>query len=81
MRLGDKIAERLLPIEEAMRRLPASIAATKAYDRLEAAVKDQELTLDRTKNADQVLVCRLRKKVGYRVKNVGGVQTWQRLVQ
>ena len=55
-----------------------SIAASKAYDKLEAAVKTQELTLDRTKKADQQLVYRLRKMVGYRVSNIGGVQTWQR---
>ena len=66
-------------MEEAMRRLPAEIAAHKAYDKLEAAVKTQELTLDRTKKADQQLVYRLRKMVGYRVSNIGGVQTWQRL--
>ena len=61
-----------------MRRLPASIASAKAYDRLEAAVKTQELTIDRNNKADQQLVYRLRKKVGYKVRNVGGAQIWQR---
>jgi len=70
---------RRILLEAAMRGLPAKIAATKAYDRLEAAVKTQELTINRNKRADQKIVGRLRKKVGYRVKNVGGVQTWQRL--
>ena len=70
---------RRMCLEKAIRRLPASIAATKAYDKLEAAVRDQELKLDRTKKADQQLVYRLRQKVGYRVRNVSGVQTWQRL--
>jgi len=68
-------------LEKAMRGLPHEITATKAYDRLEAAVRsgDSGLTLDRTKKANQQLVYRLRGKVGYGVKNVGGVQTWQRL--
>src|SRR5206468_10939026 len=38
---------RRIALEEAMRRLPVAIAASKAYDKLEAAVKTQELTLDR----------------------------------
>ena len=68
---------RRMCLEKAIRRLPASIAATKAYDKLEAAVRDQELKLDRTKKADQQLVYRLRRKAGYGVRNVGGIQTWR----
>ena len=70
---------RRICLEKAMRGLPSEIAATKAYDRLEAAVRSQELTIDRTKKADQAIIYRLRKKVGYRVRNVNGVQTWQKL--
>ena len=64
-------------LEETIRRLPVTIAAHKAYDKLEAAVRGQELRLDRTKKADQQLVYRLRRKAGYGVRNVGGVQTWR----
>ena len=63
-------------VEKVMRGLPSKIAATKAYDRLESALKAQGLTLDRTKNADLRLVARTRKTVGYRVENIGGAQTW-----